>query len=85
MDETVKPAKVKVPPEVFEGLCALRGNPDLDPEISLIPCLQYLSRYECYNVAERWIVDNFQAFWDGWEAGFLEDKLHEVKEAAPVA
>jgi len=72
---------IRVPREVFDGLCALLGNPDLDPVCDFIECLQYLSRYDCYRPTEAWIVNNVDDFWAGWDGKFLEEKPDEAEKA----
>jgi len=74
--------KVTVPPAAFEGLCALRGNPSLDPRSDFIECLQYLSRYDSYRPAEQWIVHNPDEFWAGYESGFVEGSPNEATKTA---
>ena len=71
---------VHVSPEVFEGLCALRGHPDLDPAQNLMDCLEYLTRNECYRPTADWIGANFQTFWDGWDGRFLQGIPDEATE-----
>lgn len=56
--------------DVFEGLCALRGHPDLDPTRDLIECMEYLTRNECYRPTGDWIGANFADFWSGWDGEF---------------
>lgn len=76
---------ITVPTNVFEGLCALRGHPDLDPTRDLIECMEYLQRNECYHPTGDWIGANFQSFWDGWDGDFKEGLPSVPTEDAVVA
>jgi hypothetical protein len=71
---------VIVPEAVFEGICALRGHPELDPTRDLIECMEYLWRNEEYRPAADWIGANFQEFWLGWDGEFKKGFADVAKE-----
>ena len=77
-------ATIRVPHDVFVGLCAMQSNPDLDPGQDFIECMQYLTRYECYRPTQLWIEENFHLFWQGCRGRFVEEKANEPKTAQPV-